>query len=262
MRRARGEIQVFSVSFVDLLSCALGGILVLWLLSMRDSQQQVTALARQVASMEGQIQRASAALREAQASLAAERAQAAAHQKAIERLKAAQAALIGIQGTLEGAVFVFDTSASMESTGRFAEYKTLLQGWLTHLPFRRFNVVRFSDTVEVWRPGQLADATPASRQEACQFVEKFVSRGGTSTLAALRAAWDLPGVDTITLMSDGRPEPGGAAEMAAIHAWLAQVNQPRRVVINCVAMGDYFGKDYAEFLQRLARDHGGMFLGR
>ncbi len=261
MPRTRREIQVFSVSFLDLLSCALGGILVLWFLSMDTSHKQAESYARQIDSMDSQIRTAQAALSAAQQAATDARAQADAQQKAIKGLKDAQGALIGLNGKMEGVVFIFDTSGSMKETGRFDEYKDLLKGWIKHVDFKRFNVIRFSDTTEIWKTGQLADKNKTNEDGACLFVDGFRPDGATSTFAALKAAFSL-NPDTITLMSDGRPEPGGTAEMTAIHAWLQQVNSSRQVVINCVAMGNYFGKDYAEFLQKIAQDHGGMFIGR
>ncbi len=38
MKKSRGEVQVFSVSFLDVLSCALGGTLLLLLLLLQDSE--------------------------------------------------------------------------------------------------------------------------------------------------------------------------------------------------------------------------------
>jgi hypothetical protein len=66
-------------------------------------------------------------------------------------------------------------------------------------------------------------------------------------------------------MSDGRPDIGDGRseeEIEQIHAWLRQNNRQGKVVINCVAMGDYFGKTYAEFLQKIAYDSKGVFIGR
>ena len=150
------------MSFLDLLSCALGGILVLWLLSIRQSQQEAASYAGQAHSMQRQIAEALAALRIAQRAAAAK-------------------------------------------------------------------------------------ARPRPQQK---------------TIEGLQAAFALTGVDTVTLMSDGRAKPSGTHEMAETRTWLAQVNRPLRAVVNCVALGDYFGKHYAEFLQKIARDDGTMFIGR
>ncbi len=46
MSQRRGEIQVFSVSFLDVLSCALGGVLLLLLLNMQSSEQTITTESR------------------------------------------------------------------------------------------------------------------------------------------------------------------------------------------------------------------------
>ena len=277
MPARRGEPQIFSLSFLDVLSCALGGVLLLLLLNIDSGHKQAESHRRQATSMQNQINDALGRVAAAQKGLAAAhkaaanaQARADAQEAAMDGMKKAQAALIGLNGDMNGAVFIFDTSGSMKETGRYEEYKALLKGWLTHVPFKRFNVIRFSDDAEVWHPGELVDGEDpdrrrealANREEACAFVDRFVPEGSTHTREALEAAFALPDVDTITLMSDGRPTPGGLEEMESIHLRLREVNANRQVVVNCVAMGDYFGKDYAEFLQKIAHDHGGMFIGR
>ena len=213
MRRRQGDIQVFSVSFLDVLSCALGGVLLLLLVTMSSSEQ-----AKQEA-----------------------------------------ATMIGLKGDMKGVVFVFDTSGSMEQAGRFPEYQELLRRWVLNLSFERFNVVRFSTDVEAWREPGLFEATTANRRGAAQFIGSFTPFGKTNTLGALQKAFDLSdeNLDTIVLFSDGAPN----QNTEDILQYLRERNT-RGVVINTVAIGRYFQERYGVFLQQIAQQHNGMFIGR
>ncbi len=53
MRRRQADVQVFSVSFLDVLSCALGGVLLLLLVTMSSSEQQAQESKKQAATMIG-----------------------------------------------------------------------------------------------------------------------------------------------------------------------------------------------------------------
>lgn len=213
MRRRQADIQVFSVSFLDVLSCALGGVLLLLLVTMSSSEQ---------------------AKREA-------------------------ATMIGLKGDLKGVVFVFDTSGSMVQGGRFPEYQELLKRWVLNLSFERFNIIRFSTDVEAWREPGLFEATAANRRDAAQFIDGFTPAGDTNTLGALRKAFDLSegNLDTIVLFSDGAP----IQKTEDILQYLRERNT-QGVVINTVAIGRYFQERYGVFLQQVAQQHNGMFIGR
>jgi hypothetical protein len=104
-------------------------------------------------------------------------------------------------------------------------------------------------------------ATPTSRAAAAQFIDGLVPQGGTPTLPALRAAAELPGVTSITLVTDGRPNlAGGPDEVLAY----ARELRERGVVVNvigCGVLGEDDGDFDAEtFLKRLAAASGGVFL--
>jgi len=123
---ARRRVQVFSLSFLDLLSCPLGGILVLWLLSIRQSQQEAASYAGQAHSMQRQIAEALAALRTAPPKGTTGQGHAEGRQKTIEGIKATQAALIDLKRTMDGAVFGFDTSGSeaVNAHGAFRRWRS------------------------------------------------------------------------------------------------------------------------------------------
>ncbi|MBI3468629.1 MAG: VWA domain-containing protein [Planctomycetes bacterium] len=257
MKRRTGEIQVFSVSFLDVLSCGLGGVLLLLILTLNNNQRAAQAYQAQVKSMQGQMDSSQQLLRTAQQRLQTAQQNAAEMADARRLVDQAQASLVGLKGDVKHVVFVFDTSGSMD-TPRFQEHLDFLKNWVLHLGFEKFNVVRFSSGVMPWREGALMDATPDNRRLAAEFIGRFRADGETNTLGALETAFSFTDLDTIVLFSDGAPmQPAGD-----VLDWLRKQNANRGVVINTVAIGDYFDKEYGDFLQKMASEHHGMFLGR
>lgn len=256
MNRRRRELQVFNLSFLDAISCALGGVLLLWLMAMTNAQQQQ--------------QRAQDELRQRDQTIAAHKSEAQARADKIEELKrevVAATAMVGFKGSMEDVVFVFDTSSSMDRDGRFEEYRQMLNEWVKRLAFKRFNVVHFDAEVEVWKPGSLAPADEAARQAAVEWIGTRQLGNATSTLGALQAAFGVSSeIDTLIMITDGVPTDAPSAE---IERWLETENEDRDITINCVALGDYLhdedpdeGYGYGQFLRRLAEAHGGAFFGR
>lgn len=253
----RAEIQVFNVSFLDVLSCALGGVLILLLMNMDSATTAARSYETQAKSMQDQINQAQSSLNAAQNALSQAQADADSQRQARQALEDAQTALIGLKGDMGGVVFIFDTSGSM-NTSRFSEYKQMLKDWILHLEFNSFNVIEFNSQSRVWQPNRLVPDSKGDRERASRFVDALPATGNTNTLDALEEAFQLPGLDTIILMSDGAPN----QPFTDIHRFLKSANSNRRVKINTVGMGNYFHAEYGDFLQEIAADHDGMFIGR
>jgi len=218
MKLRRGELQVFGVSFLDVLSCALGGVLLLLILVSSSNTRRFA--------------------------------------EASKDWDKTMVSIVGVKGDLEGVAFVFDTSGSMD-TPRFEEYSEFLKILVLKLDFKRFNVIQFGSDVDAWNPSGLAAATPANRRRAASFVRSFKPTGSsTNTLGALQKALNFAGVDTVVLFSDGAPD----QDPKAIREWLRRNNSG--VAVNTVALGEYFQKQYGEFLQAVAQENGGTFIGR
>jgi hypothetical protein len=261
----RADIQVFSLSFLDALSCALGGVLLLWIIAMQNSETVTKSFEEQTRSMQQQMNQAEGQLQQALDDLQQAEDQSSALADAQKKLKAAQATLVGIKGDMKAVVFVFDTSGSMSEGGRFDEYRSMLGQWIEGLDFERFNVVQFSTDVRPWKRF-LVDGSTGNRAAARQFMDGFQPSGVTNTFEALRTAMAYEGVDTIVLMSDGAPwlgedGPTPEEEIQRVLEW-ARTNNTTGVTVNTVAMGNYFEQAYGAFLQRLAHDNNGMFIGR
>ena len=93
---------------------------------------------------------------------------------------------------------------------------------------------------------------------ACAHPSRTPAVAGTPTAAALRVAFQQQGVDTIVLFSDGQPTDAKGAD---ILTEVRTLNQTSGVVVNTVALGDYFAAEWGQFLRGLADQNGGEFLG-
>lgn len=154
-------------------------------------------------------------------------------------------------------------------------------------PHVRFNVLAFATEIDAWKKG-LVSANPLNRSSAFDWVGRLEpvgaasandlahmglaplsdpEAGKTNTWGALERAMaagdaragadDYEGdVDTIFLLSDGRPSHGAYVDVDAILEAVREANELRRIAIHTIAIGR-FNK---VFLQRLAQENGGVFV--
>ena len=299
MKRRRTEIQLFGMSFLDVLACALGGTLLLLIVIMSSSRQRVQfyestlfgmrkegaeqlsridRLRGEIDRLQGDLKKDRQRFRDRQeqhrGEIAALKEQLNGVVRELADLENGLTGVVGLQGDMKGVVFIFDTSESM-ATDRFEEYTGLLKSWVRHLQFERFNVIRFASDVQAWSSSGLQDSTSSRRDAAVAFIDTFQPKGQTNTLAALRKALEDDDVDTIILFSDGEPyrfqddKPvldrsgrpiRGRPAIQEVHDYLRK--HSRGTVINTVGMGNYLNQEYGRFLQDVARAHHGVFIGR
>jgi HEAT repeat protein len=154
--------------------------------------------------------------------------------------------------------FVVDTSGSMLQpfgTGgrtRLDEAKRQLQRVLEALPAKaKANIVAFAFDAEALGDRlQVIDAK--RRKSADAWIEALTARGPTNVFAALQRAFADPEVDTIFVLTDGRPSSGTIVEAKALADEVQRWNTGRGIRIHTVALGGA-----SDFLERLARDSGG-----
>lgn len=213
-----------------------------------------------------------------------------ASQKDLDALQFKIQGVVGLKGKFKNVAFIFDSSASLALAGgldtpenrtlgtqRFQEYKTLLAGWLTVLPFEKLMIIDFDNIISVpqaWKDSPLVDATPGNRAAAVAFVNAAKADGTTNTYGAFEKALAYPDIDTIVFFSDGAPnnqenkQPVSDEEIKEAIKWnldnIIKLNSSRAnpVVINSIAIGEYLNKSYGEFLRDLAKKTDGQFLGR
>ena len=196
--------------------------------------------------------------------------------------------ILGLRGgltnqSLGNVVILLDRSGSMGNNDghRWKSALTIVETWLTHLPISNCALVTFNDNCEAFPPdGKWLNVSGTNaqpnRQELVSKLKGLKPEGATDMLSALKMAYSYEGVDTIILFTDGKPErssPNRTANRLSIdtgHTSTAMIrdihrlcaNHVPRVPINTVAIGDYFKKDFAEFMIKISQDTGGAFIGR
>lgn len=188
----------------------------------------------------------------------------------------------GIETKSRRIVYVIDVSGSMNEESGPAGSPTrahlakeeLKRAVLALEDGATFNIVFFSVDVKPWKK-EMVDADSKSRREAVDFIEKVEVVGGTSTYDALEFAFDLATVgkgksaepdpsgdakvDTVILLSDGKPSLGRYTDGEKIREQVRAWNVDRRIQVHTVA----FGADAdTGFMEGLAKDTGGSFLSK
>lgn len=182
------------------------------------------------------------------------------------------ASFYGISTCSRRLVIVLDTSGSMDeraATGDSSKLEVAKRELVRTLHELRepaaFNLVFFGDVVTTWRPDLVAIDTQ-TRADAIAFTEAVEASGGTNLSGALRAAFaagenDGPagGVDTIFVLSDGRPNRGDRLEPDEILRDIVHRHPERRVRIHTIGLGD---EHNVELMKGLAEQTGGCYIVR
>jgi len=202
-----------------------------------------------------------------------------------------QPQLFGLKGPMSNVVFCLDLSGSMvgqqgqvysqspeELARRFQRVKDRLKKMVQSLEFQNFTVIGFGgnhrdQTVPRLHASttSLTEATPASRDAACQHIDAWQAFGGTPTLPALKAAYAMPGVEHVVLLTDGLPTLEGTQE--DVLNFVKQNGGLRKsrgrtpgVVIDVIGIGDQSVQGQAEssmalldFTRNVANATGGFF---
>jgi len=195
----------------------------------------------------------------------------------------------GLEIESKRVVFVIDVSGSMnEPIGGHGpdaklskavvakrELKQAIQGLADDAVF---DIIFFASSIRVWKT-DMQKADVKTRQEAEAFVEAADIVGATSTYDALEQAFMLGDVgkgkkreldptgdarvDTIVLLSDGKPTSGRQTDPEAIRRAVKDWNKARRIVIHAIALG-VDQKDGADpkFMKGLADDTGGTYIAK
>lgn len=153
--------------------------------------------------------------------------------------------------------FVVDTSGSMKKPFGTAgtcldEAKRQLVRVLGMLgPQARANIIAFHHDATAWE-NKLQKLDKKRRAAGEAFTTALDGRGGTDVHAAMELAFTDPDVDTIFLLTDGRPSAGRIMDPDLLAAAIAAWNLDRGIRIHTVSIG---GR--SDFLERLARESGG-----
>lgn len=277
MARARREINIFNLSFLDVLSCGLGAVVVLFIIGFLDAkdvqsrQEDLKKVQDAVEDMRrghAEKLKVTRALKdlidELELKKTADAQRIDGLRRQLDRLQTIN--FVGIHTRRKNLLVVMDLSGSMyDADPHYATPKdklvTLARALVQALPGQefRFNVMGFwSREPELAFPlfeqdGRFVPADAAARERAETWIQTTVdayekNRGGTPTWAAIQKAASLPGVEAVILITDGAPsecllkdEATGAflPQVPLLDAFRARVRafNRGRFEIHCIGVG-------------------------
>ncbi len=282
--RKRREIQLFSISFLDLLSGALGAVIILYI-AVPKSQTKVDttvedAKGRVIQEQSQKIDQAQALVRELQEAnkkLREEVEKAQIAQSEVlpveeEKTAPSQAFDVGFKFKGDKIVFIIDTSYSMYQEDRIGQVKAGLKMLITSMaPHFQIDVVQFPNGERtpykvLW--GGLKELSMLNKYDVYDFVYGMRPLGGTPTRdVLLHVLNSYDNITDIVLLTDGAPSLHNSSRRDDIYDILRVVreNNPHKIQINTIGVGKEFIKDkssdYYKFLELLASEHKGFFVG-
>ena len=181
-----------------------------------------------------------------------------------EAEKQVRTELLGLRGDLSRVAILFDTSASMKIGGRWEDALHVIESFLRHLPMKQCVLISFNSECTRFPHRGLITVDDKGREQLRTFLTRSRLEEGTNTQAALELAYGEKDIRSIILFTDGAPNDGEQLtfEPRFAESILSLCDQHRDIPINVVALGDYFKKDYGNFLLQLSQKTKGNFLGR
>lgn len=127
-------------------------------------------------------------------------------------------------------------------------------------PDTLFNIITFNHEIKTWKnEGNLVPANNVNKTQAKKFIRDFSAQGETYTDYALRDAFDVSGIDTIFLLSDGAPRrKNKLLDPNRITQWVRESNRFRRIRIHTVGF-EQAGSNLRRFMSKVARQNNGVY---
>jgi Mg-chelatase subunit ChlD len=270
--KKRREINVFSISFLDLLSGALGAVIILYVAIPKNQVPQEKAKEDIVTeALIQDLKQSQSKIQSLEKQLALSTKQLAAVSKA-ENESVGKDFDIGFKFRGKNIVFIIDTSYSMVDEDRMGQVKAGIKMLLTALPPEyNVEVVQFpfgerAPFRSLW--GVPKEMSGINKNDAFDFIYRLRPAGGTPTrdalLFVLRNYGDL---SDIVLLSDGVPTYHNTNRKDDIYDILKAVREENlhKIQINTIGVGSDFNKDKTsdryKFLSLLSQESGGFFVG-
>lgn len=276
--RKRRAIELFSISFLDLLSGALGAVIILYVAIPKNQPKAIPQddtvkemLKKDLAASQSRVDELTKQLNEAMQKMAAV--------KPIEDETPTQEPVVGgadldIGFKFKGKeiVFIIDTSYSMIEEDRMGAVKAGIKMLLTSLPGTyKIEIVQFplgerAPFRSMW--GTIRDFKSMNKTDAIDFVQALRPSGGTPTRDTLMFVLkNYETISDIVLLTDGAPTYHNSNKKDDIFEILRLVREsnPRKVQINTIGVGSNMLKDQTsneyKFLSLLASENKGFFVG-
>jgi len=285
--KKRREINAFSISFLDLLSGALGAVIILYVAIPKNVQKieipQID-LEKEVIKKDNQVLKDQVS--EAQKKISELQKQIEELQKikevskevvTIEEQKAETKAEgpnldVGFKFKGKRVVFLVDASQSMEREDRMGQVRAGLKMLLTSMPSSfEIEIIQFPFGMRapfktLW--GVPTIARKFNKLDAFDFLARITPYGSTPTRDALLFVLNnYQDISDIVLLTDGVPTFHNSNKKDDIYDILAAVRSlnTNKIQINTVGVGTNFLSDQTsdqyKFLSLLAEETNGFFVG-
>lgn len=269
--RKRRQIELFSISFLDLLSGALGAVIILYVAIPKQKpvnvpQEKVNEeLVQNLKKSESDLAAVQQQLKEATEKLAQLEA------KDKEGVTGGKNVDIGFKFKGKSILFIIDTSYSMTEEDRMGQVKAGMKMLITSLATDyKIEVVQYpygerAPFKTLW--GVPKENTALNQMEVFDFIYTLRPYGGTPTRDVLLFALRNYDISDIVLLSDGAPTFHNSNNKDDIFDILRVVREEnsRKVQINAIGVGSEFTKDKSsdrfKFLSLLSQESGGFFVG-
>lgn len=276
--RKRRQIELFSLSFLDLISGALGAVIILYVAIPKAKTKEIPKddtvkeiLKKDLASSREQMEIMRKELEDAKAKLAA--IPAPVETPPEKAVAGGLDADIGFKFKGKNIVFIIDTSASMREDARMTQVKAGLKMLLTSLPSSyKIEVVQFplgerAPFRSMW--GTTKSFEGMNRYDTFDFIYALNPAGGTPTRDTLMFVLkNYDNLSDIVLLTDGAPSYHNSNKKDDIYEILRLVreaNKSPQVQINTIGVGDDFLTDKTseqyKFLSMLSSENNGFFVG-
>ena len=296
MRRNKKQLQIFSLSFLDVICCGLGAVLIVLLLysvKLREREKKASELEKQNATLIAANRNHYKILSAVSNKLLAAKAKISDLEKdSVPRSEMAKLkkelkiaentkTILGISISKKKLVFLIDASGSMEYKDRLPEAKGAFKSMISSLD-SSYLIDLISYTTKKGRDSllitpkwhKLASVNSYKKREAMNFVTGIRPVQGTPTMSAVKFVFDnYPDAEAIVLLSDGEPtdfvrqssRPASSVWSSSNYNWEKSAAGIKRantksIPIYCIGVGKEMASSYSEarkFLERVAKESGG-----
>lgn len=270
--RKRRPIELFSISFLDLLSGALGAVIILYVAIPKNKPSDNKLQIEIQKTLEQRLQTAESQLTSVQAALAEANSKLKEEDVVTPGAVGGKNIDVGFKFKGKEILFIIDTSYSMIEEDRMGQVKAGMKMLITsmasdykieviHYPFS--NRAPFKT---LW--GVPRENTLENQMDVFNFIRNLKPLGGTPTREVLLFALDnYEEISDIVLLSDGAPTFHNSNQKDDIIDILRVVREKnvKKIQINTIGVGSEFTEDKTsdryKFLNSLSSESGGFFVG-
>jgi uncharacterized protein YegL len=268
----RRPIELFSISFLDMLSGALGAVIILYVAIPKTAPVKGAKedIVKEILKEELAISKVT--IEELKKELQVEKQKNKFWREQKNKTVSSEIdADIGFKFKGKNIVFIIDTSYSMIEEDRITQVKAGIKMLLTSLPKNyKVDIVQFplkerAPFRSMW--GAIKDFEGINRMDAFDFIYSLTPSGGTPTRDTLLFVLkNYEDISDVVLLTDGAPTFHNSNQRDDIYEILRLVreNNQKKIQISAIGVGSTFLRDKTseqyKFLSLLSSEHNGFFV--